>query len=170
MGRNKADEDQDFDAFFLDVSPRVLALAYRITASRQDAEDIAIEAFTRAYVRWARLDKAAWRNGWIVTVATNLALDALRKRSLHQVVELTDSVDIGTDRVDEIVEHLSLIDDIKTLPRRQRQVTVLVHGLGMSYAEAAMTLGVSIGATKNHLHRATTKLRRLDGPTREGRV
>ena len=68
---------------FEEVFPDLYRLAYRVSfkvlGDRGDAEDVAQEALARAHVRWVRLRDRP--EGWVVTVATNLAIDRLRRRS-----------------------------------------------------------------------------------------
>jgi RNA polymerase sigma-70 factor (ECF subfamily) len=146
-----------FAAFFRESSPRALAVAYRITSNRQDAEDVVIESFARAYARWGRLEHAKWREGWVMTVSSNLALHTVRRKHLEGP-ESPFETQTG-DPAAGVVDRLSLVEALKLLPLRQRQVAVLIYGAGMSHGEAAERLGISTGATKTHLHRAIRRLR-----------
>src|SRR5580700_5117181 len=75
---------------FEDAFPDLYRLAYRVSfrvlGDRGDAEDVAQEALARAHLRWIRL----WDRpeGWVVTVATNLAIDRTRRR--RRVVPLVN--------------------------------------------------------------------------------
>ena len=87
---------------------------------RAAAEDVAGESLARAYSRWSSVSGHA--EAWVVTVATNLALDAGRRRAraAGRQVELIEE---GT--VDDVDLRLDLQAAVRALPRRQRQVVAL---------------------------------------------
>ncbi len=90
---------------------------------------------------------------WVMRVATNLALDQLRKKRVYAdpptAAELEETV---TDRT--IVR-----SSIAKLPRRQREVVAMRFLADMPEDEVARVLGVTTGSVKTHLHRALTSLR-----------
>jgi RNA polymerase sigma factor (sigma-70 family) len=151
--------EEDFDATFLRLLPSVKASCWRILGSESAAEDAAAEAFTRALVRWSRLQSHPNRDAWIHRVATNVALDLLRKqrredprRAEASHEELTAPP--GGPNLDVDVRRA-----LATLPRRQREVIVLRHVVGFSEAETADALGVSVNTVKTHGSRAMSALR-----------
>ena len=146
--------DESFDALF----GRAFRVARRILGDATAAEDVAAEAMARAYAHWGKIASQPWREGWVVRVASNLALDAVKKRSrLNHTV-----VDFGVED-DDVVVRLALAEALALLPRRQREVVVLRHLGGLSEAECAQALRVSTGAVKTHLHRGLAALKnRLD--------
>jgi len=50
-----------------------MRIAYRITGSRMEAEDVAAEALARAYASWARIVRLDYRDAWVMRVAANVA-------------------------------------------------------------------------------------------------
>lgn len=72
---------QGFEEAFDVLFPRAFRVARKLLPSDAAAEDVAAETMARAYVRWGKLADAPWRGGWVVKVASNLAVDALRKGS-----------------------------------------------------------------------------------------
>ncbi len=134
-------------------------MARRILGDEAAAEDVAAEAMARAYAHWGKIAQQPWREGWVVRVASNLALDAVkrRKRDDHTVL------DVGVED-DDVVVRLALAEALALLPRRQREVVVLRHLGGLSEAECAQALRVSTGAVKTHLHRGLAALRNRLGP------
>lgn len=72
-------EDQGFEEAFDVLFPRAFRAARKLLPSDAAAEDVAAETMARAYARWRKLADAPWRAGWVVKVASNLAVDALRK-------------------------------------------------------------------------------------------
>lgn len=148
----------DFDRRFDDLAAVAYRVAYRLTGSRRDAEDIAQEAMIRAYVRWRRV--AGHADAWVARVAANLAIDGLRRRGRRPTVPddghgAATAARPGVDPIDRL-ELLRLLDD---LPRRQRDVVVLRYLADLTEAATAAELGTSVGSVKQHAHRGLTALR-----------
>jgi RNA polymerase sigma factor (sigma-70 family) len=154
----------EYSEWFVGLSPRALRVALRITGNRQDAEDAVIEAFGRAFARWNRLRSKEWRDGWVLTVTSNLALDEVRRQRKQRLEHPVGDVCTAGDSTTQIEEVIVLIEALKALPRRQREVAVLIHGAGLTHLEASAKLGIGIGSTKTHLHRATRRLQILMAP------
>src|SRR5215472_15236212 len=70
--------DGAFDDLFLRDFDRCMGIARRIVGEKELARDLAMEAFTRAWTRWALLRDQQPR-AWVVKVTANLAVDAMRK-------------------------------------------------------------------------------------------
>ena len=159
------DHRQAFDETFLRLLPSVRVVCRRILGSESAAEDAAAEAFIRALVRWSKLQSHPNRDAWIYRVATNVALDQLRKqRREGQLGVGPATADLGTDAILGV----DLRRALAALPRRQREVVVLRHVVGLSEQETADAMGVSINTVKTHGNRAVTALRtstdlRLEG-------
>jgi Sigma-70 region 2 len=69
-----------FEHFYLEEYPKVVKLAYALSGSRSGAEDIAQEAFLRAYRDWDRVGSYEHQAAWVRRVAANLATSGLRRR------------------------------------------------------------------------------------------
>jgi RNA polymerase sigma factor (sigma-70 family) len=148
--------EEAFDALF----GRAFRVARRILGDDAAAEDVAAEAMARAYAHWGKIALQPWREGWVVRVASNLALDTVKKRARQNDDAL---VDVGVED-DDVVVRIALAEALSLLPRRQREVVVLRHLGGLSEAECAEALKVSTGAVKTHLHRGLAALRNRLGP------
>jgi DNA-directed RNA polymerase specialized sigma24 family protein len=72
-----------FEHFYLEEYPRVVMLVYALSGSRAGAEDIAQEAFLRAYQNWERVGSYEHQAAWVRRVATNLTTSGLRRRLLE---------------------------------------------------------------------------------------
>ena len=145
--------DDDFEAVFRALLPTAISAAQRILGERAAAEDAAAEAFARAYVAWRRVGVLPYRDAWILRVAVNQAIDAARRRPRWLPVSTApDPSDPATTRV-------AIAQALRSLPRRQRDVVVLRHLGGMSEAEVAEALGLSLNSVKTHAARAMAKLR-----------
>jgi RNA polymerase sigma-70 factor (sigma-E family) len=131
---------------------RAYRVGYRLLGSRAEAEDVAQEALTRALTRWRRV--GAYAEAWVVRTATNLAIDAVRRRKRHSE-EVTEHM--GHDPYAE--ERLDLTEALARLPRRQREVVAMRFLGDFSEYETAVALGLSNGTVKSHTARGLASLR-----------
>lgn len=145
--------DDGFDEAFDELFPRAVRLATRLLGDRAAAEDVAAEALARAYARWPRVSGLPYRDGWVLKVATNLAIDRLRRRPPQVVPAATD------DFEDAVHLRLALNAALLTLAPRQRQAVALRYLGGLSDREVALALGISLGSVKTHIHRGLHGLR-----------
>jgi RNA polymerase sigma factor (sigma-70 family) len=145
--------DRDFELAFDELFGRAFAMAHRLLGNVTAAEDVAAEACARAYAHWKRIGQLAYRDGWVLRVASNLAIDALR-RNRH---ELRTTVDASTE--DTVALRLALAAALQALPRRQRETVVLRYIAGLKEREVADVLGVSTGSVKTHVSRGLARLR-----------
>jgi RNA polymerase sigma-70 factor (ECF subfamily) len=161
---NPAQRDADApEALFRSHQRRLWALGYRLTGSAEDADDVVQETFARLLERPPQGEVSALAP-WLVRVATNLGIDALRRRRrraypgawLPSPAELadTDACDAypsGEGRDPEtrygLLESASyaFLLALEALGPRQRAVLLLRDVLGYSAREAARTLGTTEG-------------------------
>ena len=126
--------------------------AYKLLGNRQDAEDVAQEACTRACLRWRNL---ASPRAWVTHVTTNLAFDRFRRRraaAKYARISRTSAVPVDDP-------HLDLYRALAQLPRRQRDVVALRYLGDFSEAQTAAALGCSPGTVKTHAARGLRALR-----------
>ena len=160
MGGPGRDEDfeQAFDALF----PRAQRLAYRILGNWLAAEDVAAEALARACFRWHKVRELPWRDGWVLRVATNLALDTAKRKA----PELEVAEDL--DAEEAAVLRLAMRQALQALPRRQREVLALRFLSDLNEADIATALGISAGSVKTHTSRGLATLRARLGDDFQG--
>ena len=144
-----------FEEAFDDLFRRAFRVARRILGDATAAEDVAAEAMARAYAHWRKIGDQPWREGWVVRVATNLALDVARSRNRMADATVADR---GRED-DDVAVRLALVEAMARLPKRQREVVALRHLAGLSEAETASALRVSAGSVKTHLSRGLAALR-----------
>ena len=160
----------DADAFRLlvDRHGRTLhRLAYRITGSADDAEDVVQEAFIRAYRQLASWDGRAAVSTWLHRITVNCALDLLRSRQRRpedsgKEETLMSHHEPGTPqerhaRGSEIRKAVARA--MESLSTNERTAFVLRHFEGMSIDEIGRALGTKVNATKHTVFRAVQKLR-----------
>src|SRR5690348_9096549 len=137
-----------FDDSFAFLFAAAHRVAVRILGGdRQAAEDIAAEALARAYSHWRKIDGTPYRDAWVVKVATNLALNEVKRRPRGMEQQSALSIE------DVTASRLALIEALHALPRRQREVVVLRHLSGLSELEVAEALNMGRGTVKTHLRR-----------------
>lgn len=148
-----ATADASFAGAFPSLLRAAFRVAYRILGETSAAEDVAAEALARSFADWDRVRVLTRPDAWVVRVASNIAIDSLRRRRPRMERA------IAADPQEIAVSRISLGQALKSLPKRQREVVVLRHLAGLSEAEVAQVLGISPGAVKSHGHRALIALR-----------
>ncbi len=156
-------------------STDVFRLAYRLTGSRENAEDVVQEAFLKAYRSLHRFDGRSSFGTWLHRIAANCALDLLRRverqeRSRQETPEAEDGGDpfdrIESDEPGPLRHTLSseverrLAAGLGALTPMERTAFVLRHFEERSIAEIGCALGTRTSATKQAVFRAVGKLRR----------
>jgi RNA polymerase sigma-70 factor (ECF subfamily) len=169
-------QDGDREAFRMLVerySHEMFRLAYRMTGNEADAEDVVQETFLRAFRRIGRFDSRARFSSWLYAIASNHAIDLLRRRKRWRStgVEPTErQAPLVSDRPDpertayggELLEKVG--EAMGALSPRERVAFTLRHHEGMSIREIGRVMGLRQSATKNHIFRAVRKLRARLGP------
>jgi len=171
-----------FEAFVRAYQDMVFSTAVRLLGNDAEAQDIAQEAFFRAWNHFADLSGSQTAGGWLKTVTRNLCLNHLQRHRARWKVfsELAREDDDGTERELEIVAPDTLQDTLLTadqrelveralsrLPEDQRVALILYHFEDLDYAEIATQLQVSLGKVKTDIFRARETLRKRLQPARE---
>lgn len=136
----------------------VFNVCYRLTGERREAEDLAQEAFIRAYERLDRFDPDRPFGPWMRRVAANHCLNRLSPRPAADVPldeERDEDVQSRPEAIHEEREQAEILwAAILALPTNYRAVIELRHFQGMSYDEIASTLSLPLSGVKSHLFRA----------------
>ena len=143
----------------------VFALIGRMLGRRDGVEDLAQETFLRAFRALADFDPRgpARLSTWLLTIATRLCLDALRRR-VPETLPLESARALeGGARTDATVDRrtlgLALAAAVASLPHDQRAVVVLREWHELDYDEIAHALDLDLGTVKSRLSRARAALR-----------
>lgn len=157
-GRATAPTPGEFEDFYAQAKDRVLRAVIASTGDAHDAEDCTAEAFARAYGRWEELAGHPAPAAWVVRTAVNLHIDRYRRHQ-HALRLLPDlaAADVAPPAGPQIDP--AVMDALRALPERQRQVVALRILLGLTGQETADELGISAGSVGTHLHRALAALR-----------
>jgi RNA polymerase sigma-70 factor (ECF subfamily) len=143
----------------------VFNIAYRLTGNRQEAEDVAQEAFIRAYRALDRFDPQRPFAPWLYRIATNTALNWLKRRrpevALDGEMLLADTSPGPEAQAIAADTSAQLRAAIAALPPNHRAVIELRHFQGLSYREMSEALGVPLSDVKSWLFRARRRLRRM---------
>jgi len=144
--------------------PRVLAVARGVVRNAHDAEDLAQEAFVRAFENIGRFRPGEAFGPWVCRIALNAALDVMKHRTRFRHVEIAPD-DRATRSDDAAVPAMSgeiaaRIDAaIGELPDMQRVVARLYLVEEVAQEEIAAITGISEGTVRSHLSLARKKLR-----------
>jgi RNA polymerase sigma-70 factor, ECF subfamily len=152
----------------------VYQLCYRMLGNRHEAEDIAQEAFIRAYVNIKSFNQDLKFSTWLFRIATNLCIDRLRKKKPDYYLDaevagtegLTMYSHISSDSPlpETEVESLELQEtvqkEILKLPEKYRSAIVLKYMEDMSLNEISEILDLPLGTVKTRIHRGREALRK----------
>ncbi|WP_120634009.1 RNA polymerase sigma factor SigJ [Ruegeria sp. EL01] len=145
------------DGVFVNLQPRLFAVAYRMLGTVSDAEDIVQDA----YLRWRRVDPEIVRDatGYLIRVVTRLCLDHLRAsktvRETYPGVWLPEPLvtDDPTERLDRDVS-IALLMALERLSPLERAAFLLHDVFDQSYDELAKTLNRSQSSCRQLVSRA----------------
>lgn len=161
-----ADPDAVIAALYREHSRSLISLARVFVDHRDAAEDIVQEAFIRMSRSLNRIQDPARAGAYLRSIVLNLARDHNR-RGLLSLRHRMPANDLDPAGVDETIatndEHRRLIEEVRALPRRQRDCVALRYLMELSVAEIATTLEVSENSVKTHLKRGLARLRTKTG-------
>jgi RNA polymerase sigma-70 factor (ECF subfamily) len=143
---------------------RVVSIAWGIVRNAHDAEDLAQEAFVKAFQSIDRFKIGEPFGPWIYRIVTNLALDVMKHRQRFRHEELSEAHPAGrsdgADLAASTHELARRIDEaIESLPEMQRLVARLYLVEHFEHLEIAQMTGLHEGTVRSHLSLARGKLR-----------
>ena len=187
VARAKAGDQGAFEQLVLDNQNKVYSLALRMVNDREEADDLAQEAFLKAWQGLPSFQGDSSFSTWVYRLATNVCIDFLRKQKRRREVEpalsLNDEESGWTEPADwdqdpqrylERAERgQALARGLEALSDHHRQVLVLRELSGLSYQEIGQALGLDIGTVKSRIARSRLALRKIlladgnffDGPS-----
>lgn len=133
--------------------------AYAVTRSRALADDVAQDAFVRAFGRLDRFDDRRPFGPWLHRIVVNRAIDVMRVE--RRMVALDEGHEPSRDVIEPADD--AALSALATIDPDRRAVVVLRHLLGYSPPEIADILGVPVGTVNSRLGRAIGDLRRILG-------
>ncbi len=147
----------------------VYRIAWRMLGGPAEAEDVVQDVFLRLWRNAGQVRDARSLRAWLARVATNLAIDRLRRRRPDGPAEMPELADpgAGPERQAERRAAGDIVSAaIAGLPERQRVAIVLTYYEELANADVAEALGVSIEAVESLLARARRKLKDVLEPDR----
>jgi RNA polymerase sigma-70 factor (ECF subfamily) len=174
MARLARDLDRHFEAFVVAHQDGVYGAALRLTGCRQDAEEVAQDAFVRAHralsaydaERVAELRPRPWLAQIVLNLCRNRARDRSRRPTTTAAIgAIGEGVAFPTDgsSPEGMVLEREAGDEwaarLAALPDPSRAAIVLRHVVGLPYADVADVLQVPVGTAKARVHRAVAQLR-----------
>lgn len=146
--------------------PGVIRVIYHLCGEMGLAEDMAQEAFLKAWLNLNNFCPESKFQNWLFRIAINSTLDVLRRKSpLVVAAESLEMLEDHDSRPEEIMIGKQLTEvlqeAIKSLPEAARSVLVLREYGELSYAEIATLLDIPTGTVMSRLHYARNRLRQI---------
>jgi RNA polymerase sigma-70 factor (ECF subfamily) len=184
LERIRNGDDSGFEQIVKMHTGKIIGLAWRLVGNREEAEDLAQEAFLRLHRSLPEFRGESRISTWLYRTTTRLAIDHLRRERIKRKLfffrpddETPDPTDLARDTRNDPGRDLVNREAMKSLRRslgklssRQQVIFTLRHYEGLSLKEIAEHLDLEIGTVKAHLHRAVTQMRRDLAEYREERL
>jgi len=175
MLRVKQGDRSAFEDLVNKYKQPVMNLVYRTLPDATEAEDLAQHVFLQVFKSAHRYEVSAKFSTWLFTIARNLCLNEIRRRSRHPALSLDETApdndehplrQVEDSRIfspPDMLQHRELeakIDEaLAELPEKQRTAILLCRGEELSYEEIAGVLDCSVSATKSLIHRGRETLK-----------
>jgi len=171
---SRKDKDAAFRQLYKKYANKIISFVYYIVKNMHHAEELAQEAFLKAYVALDRFKPNAKISTWLYQIAKNLAYSHIKHKNVESTVSfdkdiktssattqlsevLSDNATPTDNLLQEETKHM-VKEAIKSLPEKYREVAVLCGIQGLSYQEAAKILKCSTYLVGVRLMRAKTQL------------
>ena len=175
MLRVKKGDEAAFEELVDKYKQPVLNLVYRILRDATEAEDLAQNVFVQVFKSADRYRVEAKFSTWLFTIARNLCLNELRRRSRHPADSLEAAAETQEEHPARQFEDKASVsapdlllreeltskvqDALASLPENQRTAILLFKEKEMSYEEISKILDCSLSATKSLIHRGRETLK-----------
>lgn len=166
-----------FDDLIRRYQRQVVAVSYRLLGNAHDALEVSQDAFLKAFVNLASLQKPEAFGGWLMRIVSNLSLNFRRARKSRSHLHLDDLLvakdqisaggDLPSNHPDPVHQLASaemggrLRQALRTLSDKQRSAVILFAIEQLPQKQVAQTLGCSVEAVKWHVFQARKKLKEI---------
>ena len=175
VSRAKAGDQESFGLLVEEHQNKVYSLALRLVGDREEAADLAQEAFLKAWQGLKSFQGESSFSTWIYRLTTNVCIDYLRRQKRRQGVEAAVSLDDENSgwaepadwdqdpqkKLEQSERGRALARALEQLPEHQRRPLVLREISGLSYQEIAQALDLDLGTVKSRIARARLALRKI---------
>ncbi|KPL01274.1 MAG: hypothetical protein AMJ91_00505 [candidate division Zixibacteria bacterium SM23_73_3] len=165
--RFKQGDQKAFNLLVIRHQKRIYDFIYRMIRNHQDAADLSMEVFVRAYKGLKDFKERSSFYVWLAKIAVNLCINFSKREkfryflSIFDLAEKPATTSSPVDKVEEKELRLAIDQAIKNLPPRQRSSFVLKFYQGLSHQQIAQIMGISEGAAKSNYFQAIKKLQKL---------
>jgi RNA polymerase sigma factor (sigma-70 family) len=153
-----------FDALYRETASDLFAYVFALLRDRAAAEDVTAQTFERAYRRQSAFDpRKGTQRAWLFAIGRNAALDELRRRKRTAALlsdPEDDAVPGAEDAAEAAARRATVRAALAQLDPRERELIALKFHAGLSNAEIAKVLGISVANAGTRVHRAVTRLRK----------
>ena len=156
------DLEREFEARLVECSTLAFRVAYGVLRQREDAEDVAQEAFAKAYWNFRQLRDRDRFRPWLVRMTWRMALDRRRgdqRRLVREAADTPVQAVVPSDAVEAAERERLLWHAIDLLPETLRLVVVLGAIEEHDLKEVASLLGLPAGTVKSRLFEARRRLK-----------
>jgi RNA polymerase sigma-70 factor (sigma-E family) len=151
------DRDRSVEAIYREHGLALVRLARLLVDDRESAEDVMQDAFAGLYDRWDRLEDTDTALAYLRTSVVNGSRSVLRRRRTSRAYGSRPDDVMTAEPADSqallVDEHRQIVQALRLLPHRQREVIVLRYWAGLTEATIAASLGISVGAVKSSASR-----------------
>ena len=174
-------ETEAFGALVRRYEKELYGYLRRYVGDADLAEDVFQNTFLQVYTKGRQFEEGRSVRPWLYAIATNQAIDALRKAGRHPMVSLDRPAESGPgdDPPPSLVDalpgseagplekaqarerHERVRASVDRLPETLKQVLLLAYYQGMKYRDIADVLGIPVGTVKSRLHAALVKLQQI---------
>jgi RNA polymerase sigma-70 factor (sigma-E family) len=164
--QSRRDADDSIETLFHAHYPRIVYTAFSLVGDWDLAEQLAQEAYLRLWRRWRWIEDRQAAPLYLQRTVVNLSRETIRRKVIERRALKARILERETRTEPDPAAVVELRRAIAGLPARKRECVVMRHLLGLSEAETAQLLGVSVGTVKSQTHKGLRLLRvRLDEAT-----
>lgn len=168
------DKVEAFNELVYRYKDKVVNFLYRYTGNRDEAEDLAQDAFVKLYRSKHLYKEIAKFSTWFYTIAINTARTDARKKGRYNALSISDydpenekdydipaEVQSPEDYVNAGIENYYIQKAIDSLEESFKQVIILRDIEDMDYEEIAQVTGLPLGTVKSRINRGREKLKKI---------
>jgi RNA polymerase sigma-70 factor (ECF subfamily) len=146
-------QEAEFREFYEANYGRIVAMVTAVLCDRDQAEDVAQEAFARALTRWSRIGGYELPEAWVRRVALRIAIDSGRRfrRAIKVSVKLAAQRQATEPGPDDSLAFTELGAALQRLPLREREVLALHYLSDLPVEAIARECGLPLGTVKTRL-------------------